>query len=507
MGGSPRGTRREESDCIMNQRIRRLALALITLFAVLFVQLNVIQVGRKNSLDDDQRNTRQAVRDFNEPRGDILSADGVVLATSERRDDGSDHPWQRVYPEGELFAGVTGYFTFAYGATQVERVANDVLAGRTPQQQIQGIASLFDGADTTGSVRLTLDSQIQEAARSALGDREGSVVVVDVQTGAVKAMWSYPTFDPNYVATHDDRMAGDVLEFLDEAPGNPLLTNAYQERYMPGSTFKVITTAAALDAGVLSLASTFAEESEFTPPQTNDPIQNYNNKVCGGDLTEVFRRSCNTPFARTSLDMGPQRMVEASRRFGIGEKIPFDLPRAASSSFGDVDYFEQNLPLLAIGGFGQGNTQMVPLHMALIAASVANQGVMMRPFVIDSTYDHDGRLMKRTSPSIWKQTMKPETATIMSGLMQEVVRSGTASCCLKLANGFAAAAKTGTAQLNGPGEPERSHAWIIGFAPATAPRYAFAVVLKGTTAEISAGTGGTLAGPVAKKVLDVALTR
>ncbi|MEY4361672.1 MAG: hypothetical protein RL391_978 [Actinomycetota bacterium] len=491
----------------MNQRIRRLSIALMTLFAILFVQLNIIQVGRKSSLDDDQRNTRQAVRDFNEPRGDIVSADGVVLATSERGDDDSGHPWQRLYPEGELFADVTGYFTFAYGATQVERVANDVLAGRTPQQQIQGIASLFDGADTTGSVELTIDTKIQQAARSALGDREGSVVVVDVQTGAVKAIWSYPTFDPNFVATHDDREAGDVLDFLNDVPGNPLLANAYQERYMPGSTFKVITTAAALDAGVIDLQTTFDEESEFVPPQTTDPISNYNGKSCGGDLTEVFRRSCNTPFARISLEMGPERMVEASRRFGIGEKIPFDLPRPVSSTFGDVGYFEDNLPLLAIGGFGQGNTQMVPLHMALIAASVANQGAMMRPFVIDSTYDHTGRLMKRTAPSIWKQTMTPATASIMSGLMQEVVRSGTASCCLKLANGIDAAAKTGTAQLNGPGEPERSHAWMIGFAPATAPRYAFAVMLKGTTAEISAGTGGTLAGPVAKKVLDVALTR
>jgi len=389
----------------------------------------------------------------------------------------------------------------------VERVANDVLAGRTAQQQIQGIASLFDGADTTGSVELTLDSRIQEAARSALGDREGSVVVVDVQTGAVKAMWSSPSYDPNYVATHDDRAAGDVLEFLNDVPGNPLLANAYQERYMPGSTFKVITTAAALDAGVITLATTFAEESEFVPPQTDDPIQNYNQKTCGGDLTEVFRRSCNTPFARVALLLGPERMVEATRRFGIGEKMPFDLPRPAASKFGDVDYFEQNLPLLAIGGFGQGNTQMVPLHMALIAASVANKGAMMKPYVIDATFDHDGRLMNRTSPSVWKQTMTPATADIMSGLMQEVVRSGTASCCLKLASGVEAAAKTGTAQLNGPGEPERSHAWIIGFAPASAPRYAFAVMLKGTTAEISAGTGGTLAGPVAKKVLDVALTR
>lgn len=491
----------------MNQRIRKLAVALLLLYMILFVQLNVLQVGKKSSLDADARNTRETVRTFNDPRGAISTIDGVVIAESERTEPGSEHPWRRVYPTGELFAQITGYYTFAYGATQVERVENDVLAGRTAEQQVNGLAALFDGGDTTGSVVTTIDSKIQSAARKALGDREGSVVVVDVRTGAVKALWSWPSFDPNLLTTDDDELAGSILEYLNDVPGDPLLANAYQQRYMPGSTFKVITTAAALDAGALGLDTVFAEESEFLPPQTSDPITNYKSKVCGGDLTEVFRRSCNTPFARTALALGPETMVAASQRFGIGESLPFDLPRSAASIFGNTDYFEQNLPLLAIGGFGQGNTQMVPLHMALVAAAVANGGAMMKPYVIDSTRDHDGRLLDRTRPSVWKQTMSLETSRILTGLMTEVVRNGTASCCFQLANGIQAAAKTGTAQLNGPGEPERSHAWIIGFAPADAPRYAIAVMLKGTTDEISEGTGGRLAGPVAKAVMDVALTR
>ena len=491
----------------MNQRIRKLTVALLLLYMILFVKLNVLQVGKKSSLDADARNTRETVRTFNDPRGAISTIDGVVIAESERTEPGSEHPWRRVYPKGELFAQITGYYTFAYGATQVERVENDVLAGRTAEQQVNGLAALFDGGDTTGSVVTTIDSKIQSAARKALGDREGSVVVVDVRTGAVKALWSWPSFDPNLLTTDDDELAGSILEYLNDVPGDPLLANAYQQRYMPGSTFKVITTAAALDAGALGLDTVFAEESEFLPPQTSDPITNYKSKVCGGDLTEVFRRSCNTPFARTALALGPETMVAASQRFGIGESLPFDLPRSAASIFGNTDYFEQNLPLLAIGGFGQGNTQMVPLHMALVAAAVANGGAMMKPYVIDSTRDHDGRLLDRTRPSVWKQTMSLETSRILTGLMTEVVRNGTASCCFQLANGIQAAAKTGTAQLNGPGEPERSHAWIIGFAPADAPRYAIAVMLKGTTDEISEGTGGRLAGPVAKAVMDVALTR
>ena len=490
----------------MNQRIRRFAVVLIVLYVILFAQLNFIQVGQKSTLEADTRNTRQTVRDFNDPRGDIRTSDGVVIATSVRNEAGSEFDWQRTYPEGDLYSAITGYFTFGYGATQIEKVRNDVLAGRTIEQQIKGFRSLFNGENTTGTVETTIDAEIQQAAKDALGNREGSVVVIEPATGAVKAMWSSPTYDANFVADQK-RITSDVLTYLNEIPGKPLLANAYQERYMPGSTFKVITTAAALDDGLITKESIWVEESEFLPPQTTDPIQNYGNKVCGGDLPEVFRRSCNTPFARIAIELGPEKMVAAAKRFGIGEIIPFDLPRSTSSQFGDVEYFTQNLPLLGIGGFGQGNTQMVPLHMAMVAASIAHGGVMMKPYVIGATYDHDGGVLQRTVPTVWKTPMTPATSSLLTELMVGVVNEGTAQCCMKLANGIQAAAKTGTAQLNAAGEPERSHAWIIAFAPAEAPKYAIVVMLKGTTAEISEGTGGSLAGPVAKKVLDIALNQ
>jgi len=490
----------------MNQRIRRFAVVLIVLYVILFAQLNFIQVGQKSTLEADTRNTRQTVRDFNDPRGDIRTSDGVVIATSVRNKAGSEFDWQRTYPEGDLYSAITGYFTFGYGATQIEKVQNDVLAGRTIEQQIKGFRSLFNGENTTGTVETTIDADIQQAAKDALGNREGSVVVIEPATGAVKAMWSSPTYDANFVADQK-RITSDVLTYLNEIPGKPLLANAYQERYMPGSTFKVITTAAALDDGLITKESIWVDESEFLPPQTTDPIQNYGNKVCGGDLPEVFRRSCNTPFARIAIELGPEKMVAAAKRFGIGDNIPFDLPRSTSSQFGDVEYFTQNLPLLGIGGFGQGNTQMVPLHMAMVAASIAHGGVMMKPYVIGATYDHDGGVLQRTVPTVWKTPMTPATSSLLTELMVGVVNEGTAQCCMKLANGIQAAAKTGTAQLNAAGEPERSHAWIIAFAPAEAPKYAIVVMLKGTTAEISEGTGGSLAGPVAKKVLDIALNQ
>jgi peptidoglycan glycosyltransferase len=192
-------------------------------------------------------------------------------------------------------------------------------------------------------------------------------------------------------------------------------------------------------------------------------------------------------------------------RWGVGEAVPIDLPRPAASTFGPTEALDQNLPLLAIRGFGQNEVQMVPLHMAMIAGSVANGGQMMKPYVVEQTLDHDGRVLDRAEPEVWKTPISPATADLMTGLMVSVAENGTASCCIALEGGVPVAAKTGTAQLNNPGEEERSHAWIVAFAPADAPRYAVAVTILGTNAEISASTGGRLAGPVAKTVLDAAL--
>jgi peptidoglycan glycosyltransferase len=464
----------------MNRRIRQLAAGLLVAYAVLFVQLNLLQAGpQRDALRDDSRNDRQLVRDFDGPRGPIVTADGVVVAETVLTPQGPNRR-QRRYPLGDLFAHLTGHYTLTYGATQLERTQHEVLVGRFPGH--------------TGTVRLTVRADLQQVARDALGDREGSVVVLDVGTGAVQALWSWPSYDPNLVVVPDTAQAGRVLEFLDAFDSKPLLANSYQERYMPGSAFKVITTALGLEAGLIGLGSRWPTETAWTPPQSTRPIGNYRGSACGGDLVEVFRRSCNIPFAQLAVELGPQAMVEGTQRWGFEQRIPIDLMRPAASTFAPRIDYAANLPLLALGGFGQGDVQMTPLHMALVSAAVANGGVMMTPYVIDGT-----------RPEPWLRVMAPGTAATLGELMVAVVRSGTASCCLQLNGGVQAAAKTGTAQLNAAGQPERSHAWITAFAPAEAPRYAIAVVLKGTTAEISAGTGGTLAGPVARQVLNAAL--
>ena len=489
----------------MNKQIRRLAAGLLVCYLILFVQLNLLQVVKRTDLAKNPNNTRAVLRDFDKPRGKIITADGLVIADSVLSPAGDKSKYQREYPAHDLFGNVTGYYTYAYGATKVEKQFTDVLSGQTSEQQLRAITSIFSNTDNTGDVKLTLRADLQLVAKQALGEREGSVVVMDPRTGAVLALWSYPSYDPNLVVVHDNKKAGDVITFLNASPGKPTLNNAYQERYMPGSAFKIVTTSIALGNNTLSLASTFANETQWTPPQTNNPIQNYQGELCGGNMAEVFARSCNTPFARTGAQMGADVMVAGTKAWGIGETIPFDLAGGAVSHFGEVADFKDAIQKLAISSFGQDNDLIVPLQMAMIASTVANGGVEMQPYAIDSTLDHSGAVLNKTTPTVWKTPITPEVAATMNQLMVGVVNVGTAKCCLQLNNGIQAAAKTGTAQLNALGQQQRSHAWITAFAPADAPQYTVAVVLKGVNDQISAGTGGRLAGPIAKTLLDYAL--
>ncbi|MCB0958365.1 MAG: hypothetical protein KDB04_02435, partial [Acidimicrobiales bacterium] len=223
----------------MDRSIRRLGGFLILLFCALFAQLNYIQVFRADDLNTKTGNDRPVVAAFARPRGTMATADGVLLARSVPSDD--RFQYQREYPEGDLYAALTGYFSYVYGATGLERAYNEELAGRTARQQVRSIGDLFVDSDRTGNLTLTVRSDVQQVAREALGDQRGSVVVLDPQTGAVLGLWSNPTFDPNLLATHDVDAGRGAYDLLNAADGKPLLPKAYQEIYPPGSTFKVVT--------------------------------------------------------------------------------------------------------------------------------------------------------------------------------------------------------------------------------------------------------------------------
>ena len=482
----------------MNRQIRRLGVALLVLYGALFVQLNVIQVLRADAYNENPNNTRAIVRDFNQPRGQILAADGTVLARSVPT-EGGQFERRREYPEGELFGHVTGYFSFIVGADGVERTYNDALAGRAGATSVDDFGELLLGESQIADVRLTIPAEVQRVARDSLGDRPGSVVALDPRTGAVLALWSFPSYDPTAISSVDLDAAQQARNEMLANEANPLLARSFRETYFPGSTFKVVTASAGLSTGMVGVQSpVYPSSSAYVPPLTRNPINNFGGSVCGGALFDILRVSCNTAFAQMGVDVGPEDLVAQAEDFGFNQVPPLDLPGVAPSPISDVGSFEGNTPVLAMTAIGQNAVRSTPLQMALVAAGVANGGQVVTPHVMDEIRDQEGQVVQRWERSAWTRATSPQVAATVRDAMVEVVEEGTAT---RLAvPGVTTAGKTGTAQLgNG-----LSHAWIIGFAPAEAPRVAVAVIVEAQPGA-SEQTGGRVAAPIAQSVLSAAL--
>ena len=480
----------------MNRQIRRLGIAMLVLFGALFVQLNVIQVIRADTYNDNPNNTRAIVRDFSLPRGQIVAADGTVLARSVPAEGRFER--RREYPEGELFAEATGYFSFIAGADGAEKTYNDVLAGRTAESA-DGLGDLLLGGPRTADVNLTIPTEVQRVARDALGATRGSVVALDPRDGSILALWSFPSYDPALVSSTDIEAAQAARDQLLADEANPLLPASYRETFFPGSTFKVVTAAAGLASGEVTVESpSYPRSSAYVPPLTDNPINNFGNSSCGGSLFDILRVSCNTAFAQMGVDLGAEALVGQAETFGFNDVPPLDLPSVEPSPIGDAASFVQNTPVLAQTAIGQNAVRATPLQMAMVAGGVANGGQVMVPHVMAEVRNDDGEVIDRYEPEPWKRAMSPEDAAILTEAMVGVVEDGTAS---RLAvPGIATAGKTGTAQLgNG-----LSHAWIIGFAPAEAPRVAVAVIVEAQPGA-SEQTGGRVAAPIAQAVLSAAL--
>jgi len=483
----------------VNRQIRRLGAALLVCYAALFVQLNVLQLGRASEYNDSPLNNRKIVRDFTNPRGRIITADGVVVAESVPSDD--RFRYQRTYPTGDLFSQVTGYFSFTYGSDGLEKTYNDQLAGQTQRQRVRGFLDLFVDKLRVGDLSLSMRADVQQVAKDELAGREGSVVALDPRTGAVLALWSAPAYDPNELASHDPEQTRLARERLLAEPGKPLLGNAYRERYFPGSTFKVVTAAAALEEGTVTATEpVYPVRREYVPPLTTRPLRNFGGSACGGNLFAILRVSCNTAFAEMGVQVGAAGMVAGAQAFGFNDTPPIDLPRPAPSRFPDTSFFEQNDPLLAQAAIGQNEVQATPLQMALAVAGIANGGTVMAPYTVEEVRDERGELIEETEPQVWHQAVSPATAATVRDAMVGVVQDGTAS--RMQIPGVTVAGKTGTAQLGT--DPPSSHAWVVGFAPAENPRVAVAVLLKGQPG-VSEVTGGTLAAPIARAVMETVL--
>jgi peptidoglycan glycosyltransferase len=484
----------------MDRQIKKLGIALALCFLALFAQVNYVQFWQADRINDEPINQRQEQRSFNSPRGDIVTADGVVLAHSEEQGEG--FAFRRLYPEGSLFGGVTGYYSFNLGSTGVERIYEDDLSGSNPEISLRRLSDLFDQKENYGNVELTLSAAVQRVATEQLGQREGSVVVLDPRTGAIDAMVSFPSFDPGPLATNDQRSI-DIKTVLDADPERPLLFRAYQEIFFPGSTFKVVTAAGGVERdGVTEAQPDYPRQQTFDIDFTDNDLNNFGGGTCGGTLFQILQVSCNTAFAQMGVDLGSANLAGVANGFGFNEEIPVDLPNPAVSVIPETFPTDEGNGPLARASIGQGDVQASPLQMALVAAGMANGGSVMTPHVMGRVTDQDGEEIRSYEETEWRRAVSADAADVVRRGMIATATGGSAEGLL--IDGMEVGGKTGTAQLGT--DPPRSHAWIIGFAgPEGQPaEVAVAVIVQGQPGA-SEQTGGTVAAPIARAVMEAVL--
>jgi peptidoglycan glycosyltransferase len=446
------------------------------------------------SLEDETANRRPLIEEQKVPRGLILARDGTVLARSRGQGRGEDRIFTRFYPTGPLFSHVVGYSFIRNGRVGLEKSRNDALAGE--EDEFESILSELENRKPEGfDVVTNLDVEAQRVALAGLAGRKGGVVAVEPQTGKVRVMASVPQYDANQVPSSFQALNGD--------PGKPLLNRTAQELYPPGSTFKVVTAAAALDSG------------EFTPetiidgssPKTisGQPLANAGGQSFGPiSLTDALTNSVNTVWAQVGERLGRQTLVDYIDRFGFSEDPKLDYPeeqmvpsgiRDAKGRYlgGDAGF---DVGRVAIGQGGlEGAIQAAPLQMALVAAAIGNDGKLMKPRLTDRVVRKDGRVEERIEPDLQSQVISKEAADQLAAMMARVVEEGTGTAAAL--EGIDVAGKTGTAEI---GEfRELTQPWFIGFAPVDEPRMAVAVTLERQPAGSS---GGETAGPIARAVLE-----
>lgn len=486
----------------MSKQIRNLGVFLVLCYGALFVQVNRLTIFEAEELQDKPENVRTIERDFSAPRGDIVSADGHVLAESVPSDD--RYELQRTYPTGELFAHVTGYFAFELGDAGLEREYNGYLTGDDIGLSLDRLGDLFVDRDVVGDVILSMRHDVQQVAREQLGEREGSVVALDPRSGEVIAMWAFPSYDPNQLASHDFDAAEATQNLLNADEDRPTRSRAFRENFFPGSTFKIVTATAGIErGGVTPEGPAYPVTDSYQPPVGGQAIPNFGGASCGGTLFEILQRSCNTSFAQMGVDTGGDELQDVARGFGFDRDVPFDVPDGVQSTF--PERVVDDPPTLAQAAIGQNDVRATPLQMAMIAGAVANDGDVMQPHVMREVRDDQGNKVAEYDPEVWTTAMSPETAGTMREGMISVVTDGTASRLDEGLDEFVVGGKTGTAQLGT--DPPRSHAWIIGFAgpPGEAPQVAVAVIVEGQEGA-SEQTGGAVAAPIAAAVMKQALT-
>jgi peptidoglycan glycosyltransferase len=434
--------------------------------------------------------------EYSRERGPILLGSQTIAESTPTTDS---LKYLREYGDGSTYAAITGFYSLVYGATGIESEANDVLAGNDSRFFVDRLQQLFANREPKGgAIRLTIDPEAQLAAMKALNGRTGAVVAIDPTTGAILALASSPSFDPNLLSSHDAQEIQNTYEELNADSNQPMLNRPLAMTLPPGSTFKLVTAAAALESGKYFAESELPGPTEINLPGTDVQLGNWNGKSCGTDDVTTLRAaleiSCNTAFAWLGMELGADAIGEQAQKFGFESE--FEVPMTAAVSRFPTDL---NKPQTAMSAIGQFDVRATALQMALVAAGIANDGVVMKPYLVSQILGPDLTVLQNTNPSAFGRAMSVENSKILRDMMVGVVTKGTASNAR--ISGINVGGKTGTAE-NAPGEP--AHAWFVGLAPSDQSKVAVAVVLQngGGASEVS---GNALAAPIAAAVMRAVL--
>ena len=511
----------------MNRPIRKVAIALVLLLAAIFINMNVVQVADNNTYNDTGKyadNRLPVLAQYSSPRGQI-DAQGTALAKSVATND--ELKYLRQYPLAAVYAPITGFDSIVYGTDGIEAAQDKVLSGSDPRQFGRQIADLFTGRNPRGgNVELTLSKAAQQAAYAAMKGpngqlRRGAVVALDPTTGAVLAAVSTPSYDPNKLSSHDTDGISAYYAALQKDPAQPMLNRALNQLYPPGSVFKVIVSAAALKAGLKPTDQVPAPNAYWPFGGTGSCrgstacIENFGGETCQNGSTAqliyAFAKSCNTAFAQLAVERlkGPAIASEA-QKFGFdGNQLSIPLPVAKSTVGTQADLAEPGS--LAHSSFGQQDVRMTPLQGAMIAAAVANGGMLMTPYLVRQELSSNFSVLSNTSPTEMGQVLDSAQNQQLEQMMQAVVTApeGTGQAAqISDINGITVGGKTGTADTgifhNGVQTPP--HAWFCGFGLVNGvPKIAVAVVIENGGVSGDETTGGLAAAPVAKAVMEAYL--
>ncbi|WP_378735330.1 peptidoglycan D,D-transpeptidase FtsI family protein [Nocardia brasiliensis] len=485
----------------MNTPLRRVAIAVMLMIVALLMNATYVQVIKADDYRTDPRNSRVLLDEYSRQRGQI-SAGGTVLANSVATED--RYKYLRTYPNTpEAYSPVTGFYSMQYGSNGLERAEDSVLNGSDSHLFGSRLVDMVSGRDPRGgNVLTTIDPAMQQVAYDELTSKgyTGSVVAIEPSTGKILTMVSTPSYDPNQLSGHDGARGTQAWEALSADPRQPMLNRAVSQTYPPGSTFKVVVTAAALANNIATPEDQFTAAPNITLPGTATPLENYNGTNCGSGQTaslyEAFRLSCNTAFAELGVKVGAARLKDQAAGFGIGERRSIPIP-VAESTVGPIS----DNAALAQSSIGQRDVALTPLDNAVIAATVANGGVRMQPYLIDQLQGPDLSELSKTKPVSLGQAFNAQVASSLTNLMiaSEGNTPGGKSSRYQIAS------KTGTAEHGSDPRNTPPHAWYIAFAPAQNPKIAIAVIVENGGDRALGATGGKVAAPVARAVLDAGL--